>query len=133
MNNFSLISMTIYTKISPVSDQNIPLKPHLNTLNQWLLNIDKSDYNIAIFLDLRKAFDTVDHSLLILKLEYYGVLGTELRWFKSYLSGRQQYCSVNNKNSLLTIVRSGIPRDSKMWVLVQTTTFTTFVACQRNR
>ena len=44
----------------------------LNTSNQWLLNIDKGDYNIAVFLDLRKAFDTVDHSLLILKLEYYG-------------------------------------------------------------
>ena len=90
----------------------------LNTSNQWLLNIDKGDYNIAVFLDLRKAFDTVDHSLLILKLEYYGVLGTELRWFKSYLSGRQQYCSVNNKNSPLTIVRSGIPQGSSLGPLL---------------
>ena len=84
----------------------------LNTSDQWLLIIDIRDYNIAVFLDLRKAFDTVDLSLLILKLEYYGVLGTMLRWFKSYLSGRQQYCSINNKNSPITIVRSGIPQGS---------------------
>ena len=90
----------------------------LNTSNQWLLNIDKGDYNIAVFLDLRKAFDMVDHSLLILKLEYYGVLGTELRWFKFYLSGRQQCCSVNNKNSPLTIVRSGIPQGSSLGPLL---------------
>ena len=90
----------------------------LNTSNQWLLNIDKGDYNIAVFLDLRKAFDTVDHSLLILKLEYYGVLGTELGWFKSFLSGRQQYCSINNKNSPLTIVRFGIPQGSSLGPLL---------------
>ena len=60
----------------------------------------------------------VDHSLLILNLEYYGVLGAELRWFKSYLSGRQQYCSVNNKNSLLTLVRSGIPQGSSLGPLL---------------
>ena len=49
----------------------------LSTSNHRLLNIDKGDYNIAVVLDLRKAFDTVDHNLLILKLEYYGILGTE--------------------------------------------------------
>ena len=51
----------------------------LNTSNQWLLNIDKGDYNIQAFLDLRKASDAVDHNLLLLRLECYGVLGTELR------------------------------------------------------
>ena len=51
-------------------------------------------------------------------LEYYGVLGAELRWFKSYLSGRQQYCSINNKNSPLTIVRSGIPQGSSLGILL---------------
>ena len=86
----------------------------LNTSNQWVLNIDKGDYNITVFLDLTKVFDTVDHSLLLLKLEYYGVLITELRWFKPYLSGRQQCCSINNINSPLTTVKSGIPQGSSL-------------------
>ena len=61
----------------------------LNTTNQWLLNIDNRNLNLAVFLDLRKAFDTVDHNVLIQKLEYDGIQGIELKWFKSYLGGRQ--------------------------------------------
>ena len=51
----------------------------LNTSNQWLINIDKGEYNLAVFLDLRKAFDTVNHNVLLLKHESYGILGIELK------------------------------------------------------
>ena len=81
----------------------------LNTSNQWLINIDKGEYNLAVFLDLRKAFDTVNH-VLLLKLEFYDILGIELKWFKSYLGDRQQYCSVNNHVSALASVKGGIPQ-----------------------
>ena len=84
----------------------------LNTTNEWFVNIDKGKYNLAVFIDLRKAFDTVNHDILLFKLSHYGVIGTELRWFKSYLSNRQQYCSLSDSNSDLALVTSGIPQGS---------------------
>ena len=61
--------------------------------------MDKSDVNFALFLDPKKAFDTVDHEILIRNLKVHGIDGIELEWFKSYLSGRQQYCSLNGHKS----------------------------------
>ena len=84
----------------------------LNTTNEWFVNIDKGKYNLAVFIDLRKAFDTVNHDILLFKLSHYGVIDTELRWFKSYLSNRQQYCSLSDSNSNLALVTSGVPQGS---------------------
>ena len=53
--------------------------------------IDSGAYSCGIFLDLRMAFDTVDHKILLEKFQYYGVRGIVLDWFSSYLSDRWQY------------------------------------------
>ena len=53
---------------------------------------------IGIFLDIKKAFDTVTHSILFKKLEHYGFRGHSLELLKSYMTERKQYCKVNNKN-----------------------------------
>ena len=59
--------------------------------------IDHHDYAFGIFLDLSKAFDTVNHDILIKKLEFYGVWGLANKWFSSYLFDRRQF--VNNISS----------------------------------
>ena len=65
----------------------------------------------VVFLDIRKAFDSVDHSILLEKVQFYGVADRELIWFKSYLTARQQQCLVNgclsSQSSLLCGVSQG--------------------------
>ena len=68
----------------------------------------------VLFLDLKKAFDTVDHHILLSKLELYGIKGTSLKWFESYVSGRSQICSVNSKMSAVRQIKCGIPQGSNL-------------------
>ena len=64
----------------------------LRNSDDWLLiNIDKGWLNGVIFFDLKKAFDTIDHDILLVKLSRYGVLENELKWFTSYLSERNSF------------------------------------------
>ena len=58
-------------------------------------SLDNRKFGCGIFLDLQKAFDTVSHAILLLKLERYGIRGIALDWFKSYLSDRKQYIIIN--------------------------------------
>ena len=58
----------------------------LNKTNKWIINIDEGRFNLTLFLDLLKAFDTVDHNILLKLLEYSGIKSKSLAWFESYLS-----------------------------------------------
>ena len=80
--------------------------------NQWCLNIDKGMVSGVIFLDLKKAFDTVDHAILLKKLSDYGVQGHTVSWFKSYLKDRQQFCVVNGLSSVKNRIECGVPQGS---------------------
>ena len=71
----------------------------LEATDSWAYNIDNGKINGAIFLDLKKAFDTVDHQILLSKLSYYGIHGKSFKWFQSYLENRTQKCSVNGSLS----------------------------------
>ena len=75
---FSYFNDYLYKKQSGFRPKYLTQTALLNTSNQWLLNIDKGDYNLAVFLDLRKAFDTVNHNLLSKKLKFYGIQGIGL-------------------------------------------------------
>ena len=65
-----------------------------------------------VFVDLKKAFDTVYHQILCRKLESYGILHRELAWFGSYLSNRVQYCRVNGVDSQIENIDIGMPQGS---------------------
>ena len=60
-----------------------------------LKDIDEKHLTLAIFMDLSKAFDTLNHSILLGKLAYYGINGSALEWFTSYLTGRTQYVEID--------------------------------------
>ena len=78
-------------------------------------SIDKSKYGCGIFIDLRKAFDTVNHSILLSKMEHWD---TALEWFKSYLSNRKQYVYSNGESSQLKDITCGVPQGSVLWPLL---------------
>ena len=73
--------------------------------------IDSKEYMIG-FLDLSKAFDTLDHSILLRKLYDYGIRGVVWQLFKNYLSNRSQFVSIDNHNSSFKSIRCGVPQGS---------------------
>ena len=81
-------------------------------------SIDKGKYGRGIFIDLRKAFDTVNHGILLKKLEHYGIRGNMLDWFQSYLSDRKQYVDINGKSSELLEITCGVPQGSVLGPLL---------------
>ena len=68
-----------------------------------------------MFIDLKKAFDTVNHDLLIDKLEYYGIRGIAQEWLKSYLKDRKQVVQIDECASTLLSVTCGVPQCSILW------------------
>ena len=80
--------------------------------------IDTGHFACGVFIDLQKAFDTVDHKILIAKLEYYGVRGTAKNWFSSYLQNRKQYVTINGFKSSINNVEYGVPQGSVLGPLL---------------
>ena len=81
-------------------------------------SLDSGSHVISVFLDLRKAFDVVSHSVLLRKLEHYGVRGTPLEWFRSYLAGRKQSVKINGELSGPKLVTCGVPQGSVLGPLL---------------
>ena len=75
-------------------------------------DMDKNKVPLSIFIDLSKAFDTLDHKILLEKLKYYGVEGTALSWFESYLSNRKQKVNYDGTLSITLDLKTGVPQGS---------------------
>ena len=74
--------------------------------------LERGEYALGLFLDFSKAFDTVNHKILFQKLEFYGIRGTALGWFHSYLTGRTQYVEYNETTSSNSNIICGVPQGS---------------------
>ena len=84
----------------------------INLIDKWLKSIDRGEIVGAIFFDLQKAFDVVDHEILLRKLLCYKLDLSSISWIRSYLSNRQQCIVENNLKSATEKVKSGVPHGS---------------------
>ena len=80
--------------------------------------MNQGQINGVIFLDLKKAFDTIDHHILLSKLQAYGIRDHTLKWFQSYFDQRKQICMLNNCKSDIETIRCGVPQGSNLGPLL---------------
>ena len=90
----------------------------LPILEKWKVSLDKGWYGGGVLMDLSKAFDTLDHDLLIAKLYAYGFGRSAFRFIKSYLSDRWQRVKINSLYSSWSVLLKGVPQGSVMGPLI---------------
>ena len=84
----------------------------LELIDRITNKMDTNEIPLNIFIDLSKAFDTIDHSILLNKLKYYGLKGSTLNLFQSYLSNRKQYIEIEDTTSTILPIQVGVPQGS---------------------
>ena len=84
----------------------------LKNTDDWYSGMDLGKYVGTVFVNLKKAFDTVDHNVLLQKLNHYGVQELDLQWFESYLSNRKQFTRIDGVDSSIQNINTGVPQGS---------------------
>ncbi len=84
----------------------------LEIVDRLMTEMDKNETLINIYLDRSKAFDTLDHNILIQKFKYYGIKGINLELFQNYLTERKQYVDFDNTKSDMLDINTGVPQGS---------------------
>ena len=84
----------------------------ISLVNKITSCIDSSDLMIGVFLDLKKVFDTVNHTILISKMYAYGIRGNILKWCESYLTDRSRYVTYDGIKSNASFLNCGVPQGS---------------------
>ena len=90
----------------------------LELVDRVIHSFENKKSPLAIYMDLSKAFDTLDHKILLHKLNHYGIQGKELDWFRSYLTNRSQYVEINNTKSDSKLITTGVPQGSVLGPLL---------------
>ena len=90
----------------------------LDIYNNLTKSMENNSFSCCVFLDFAKAFDTVNHDILLSKLEHYGIRGVANKWFKSYLYNRPQTVKIGNEKSEELFIRSGVPQGSVLGPLL---------------
>ena len=106
MSNEDIIS----THQSGFRSSHSTLTALLEATANWAFNIDRGSVNAVVFLHLKKGFDTVDHDILLSKMNLYGIQGIALDWFRSYLTNRTQRCLANGSLSRICSLECGVPQ-----------------------
>ena len=98
--------MILYTK------SNLAFKQIIQLVQELMHSFDENKFTLRVFIDLSKAFDTVNHEILITKLENYGVRGSNIKWYSNYLEGRKQFICFGEKNTELENITCGVSQGS---------------------
>ena len=80
--------------------------------DKLIKSLENGEFVIGVYMDFSKAFDTVDHEILLSKLSHYGIRGNSLKWFQSYLSNRKQYVTYNWVSSQVNNITCRVPQGS---------------------
>ena len=84
----------------------------MDVYGSWSVNINNGFLNGVVFIDLKKALDTIDHEIILRKLSYFCGDQATIKWFQSYLSDRTQRCNVNGSLSSPSTVTCGVSQGS---------------------
>ena len=114
LNDHSVLSPTQYGFRSNFSTEHAVL----DIVNTCYDNIERKMYSGLVLLDLAKPFDTVNHHILLQKLEHYKIRGIVLQFFQSFLENRKQFVCINKLCSTLTDVNIGVPQGSTLGPLL---------------
>ena len=114
LNTCNIISNSQYGFCERHSTINAVTEFYIDAVN----SLDKKHSLLSVFLDLSKAFDTINHNILLMKLEFYGIRGVALMWFKNYLSNRQQFVYYKNSASDYKNITCGVPQGSVLGPLL---------------
>ena len=87
-------------------------------MEKLITALENNDTVVGIFLDFSKAFDTVDHDILLSKLFHHGIRGPAHKWFTSYISNRKQYVTYNGTSSTMRNITCGVPQGSILGPLI---------------